>query len=117
MRSIADPQVLARLSAAIEATAKARGLPFTRTPSGDPQVELRSQLRLSVRDSGSFLAPSIAVIRSRVGDGTFDRGETLSIEHFVVTSIADVNTWTATGSNVPTYTDAELANVLLDERV
>lgn len=110
MGSIPDPKALGRLASAIEQVAKERGLSFGTTADGEPRVHLGDDVHVVVRDSGSMLVPSVTAIRSRVG-------ETLAEEQFVVTIVAEVNTWSSavSASSGLGFADAELALFLLDK--
>jgi len=110
MGSIPDPKALSRLASAIEQLAKERGLSFGTTADGEPRVHLGDDVHVVVRDSGSLLVPSVTAIRSRAA-------ETLAEEQFLVTIVADVNTWSsaASASSGLVFADAEFARILLDQ--
>jgi hypothetical protein len=103
------------LAQAVEAVAKSRGLASSRTPNGDVQVELGNQRRLVVRDRGTpaYRGEGVTVVVSRVGDGTFDLGETLSTRAFDVDTSSGVNVWRPENQSVPTYSDPGLAEDLI----
>ena len=109
MGSISDPKALGRLASALEQLAKERGLAFGTTDDGGARVHLGDDVHVVVRDSGSMLVPSVTAIRSRVG-------ETLAEEQFLVTIVAEVNTWSSavSASSGLGLADAELAKILLD---
>ena len=111
MGSIPDPKALSRLASAIEQLAKERGLSFGTTADGEPRVHLGDDVHVVVRDSGSLLVPSVTAIRSRGG------AETIAEEQFLVTIVAEVNTWSS-ASSVSSglgFADAEFARMLLDQ--
>ena len=112
MGSIPDPKALDRLAAAIEQLAKERGFSYGVTDDGAHRVHLGNEVHVVVRDSGSLLVPSITAIRRCLD-------ETLAEQQFLVTIVAEVNTWSsaASASSGLGFADGELARILLDENV
>lgn len=104
------------LAQAVEREAQSRGLPASRNAEGDVQVELDNHRRLVVRDrlSSAHRGEGVTVVVSRVGDGTFDPGATLSTAAFDLDSTSGSRVWRPENLSHPTFSDPDLAHHLLD---
>lgn len=116
MSEMSDRSILERLASAIEASARSKGRLYVGAPDGKPTVDLGGNRRLVVRDRGATATrgDGVTAVVSSVGDGVFDPGQTEQVGRFDVRVVDGTNVWTAEGATAPTFSNAELADHLLD---